>query len=269
MAKMVILAHPFERISGNVTRSKQALVYAENDNPAWEAPHSRQYARNFKPQMNLRYDAKSGKTSFTIQTKASVDNTELGRLRMARFGGMQAIVNGIKKNPTLLANIYDRYATVKDNFKSFDSYLAQAAAKAVKEKSATVNYTGYPVAGSVVKVNNPWVAGGTGTDVTISDEVLQKFAEYLCPRVIVVDGKVVAGINIDDSEDVETWLASKFNDGSFAKGSAEGGGVGGKQILYKGEPLYILKEGDYYGDSLGASNTFGSTLPYSTTAPNA
>lgn len=189
MAKMVILAHPFERISGNVTRSKQALVYAENDNPVWEAPHSRQYARNFKPQMNLRYDATSGKTYFTIQTKASVDNSEIGRLRMARFGGMQAIVNGIKKNPTLLAAIYDRYKTVKDNYKSFDSYLAKAAAKAVKEKNATVNYTGYPVGGSAVKVHNPWVEGGTGTYVTVDEEILVKFAPYLCNLNVTVDGK--------------------------------------------------------------------------------
>lgn len=256
MAKMVILAHPFERISGNVTRSKQALVYAENDNPAWDAPHSRQYARNFKPQMNLRYDAKSGKTSFTIQTKASVDNTELGRLRMARFGGMQAIVNGIKKNPTLLATIYDRYATVKDNFKSFDSYLAKAAAKAVKEKNATVNYTGYPVSGSVVKVNNPWVAGGTGTDVTVSDEVLAKFAMYLCPTLISVDGKNVAASSGGLTTNFGPFVESKFNNGDFAV-------VGSDELIeYKGAQLYTAS-----GSEVTSAQTIGAP-GYTTTPPN-
>lgn len=254
MAKMVILAHPFERISGNVTRSKQALVYAENDNPAWEAPHSRQYARNFKPQMNLRYDAASGKTSFTIQTKASVDNTELGRLRMARFGGAQAIVNAIKKNPTLLASIYDRYVTVKDNFKSFGSYLTLAAAKAVKEKNATVNYTGYPVSGSIIKVNNPWVAGGTGTDVTVSGDILLKFAPYLCPATLTIDGKVLAGFS-GSTGTLGSFAESSFNDGLITIDEDD-------NALYKGAALYN-------GGGQEATKDSSIMYPYFTTAPNA
>lgn len=261
MAKMVILAHPFERISGNVTRSKQALVYAENDNPIWEAPHSRQYARNFKPQMNLRYDAASGKTSFTIQTKVSVDNTELGRLRMARFGGMQAIVNAIKKNPTLLASIYDRYATVKDNFKSFNSYLSKAAAKAVKEKSQTVNYTGYPVSGSVVKVNNPWVAGGTGTDITISDAVLAKFAPYLVMYVATINGDVKIYSKEMDWED---FITSPFNTGSI---SLQPNPEGGSFVMYEGEKLYFVENGNEV--TTENSNIGGGDLVLTTTAPNA
>lgn len=268
MAKQVILAHPFERVSGNVTRAKQKLVYAENDNPAWEAPHSRQYARNFKPQMNLRYNASTGKTSFTIQTKSAVDNTEAGRLRLALFGGSQAVQNAIKKNPTLLAQAYEAYAEVRDYFKSFDSFLVKEIRKGLKTKAASIllgNSTG-----SGIYVNNPWVAGGTGTDVTISAEVMRKFATYLCPIVFSVDGnkygvpdKHLSYICLNTDIPLKKEWYRKFNDGSFTL--LEGGSMLPEEdeILYKGANIY--KGSTKCLGSFEVAN--GDTL--STTAPNA
>lgn len=238
MGKRVRLAYPYDMIGGRML-PKQKLVYAENDNPVWNAPEGKQFARNYKPNIVMRYSDKAEKQTFFIKTKSSVDNTELGRLRMARFGGAQAIVNAIKKNPTLLASIYERYATVKDNFKSFDSYLAKAAAKAVKEKSATVNYTGYPVSGSVVKVHNPWVEGGTGTYITISMDVLVKFAPYLCNLSVTVDGK--AFWYTAESGQQKTALTD-FYPNDF-------GTAGAGYMTFHGEFLYYVASGQKVDDA--------------------
>ena len=209
MAKRVILAHPFERVSGNITRSKQKLVYAENDNPAWNAPNGKQYARNFKPQMVLRYDAGREKTSFTIQTKHAVNNTPVTRLRQAVFGGATAVYQGIAKNPTLLANIFDKYETVKEQYKSFVSYAQKVIQTSLKNKQATFNFGGR--VGTPIYVNNPWVAGGTGTDVTISDDTLLKFAEYLCRTAIYVNGKFACGFEGSANNKVTSMISSSFN----------------------------------------------------------
>lgn len=271
MAKQVILAHPFERISGNVTRSKQALVYAENDNPAWEAPHTRQYARNFKPQMNLRYDAASGKTSFTIQTKSAVDNTEAGRLRLALFGGSQAVKNAIKKNPTLLAQAYEAYVEVRAYFISFDSFIAKEVYKGLKTKAASIllgNSTG-----DGIYVNNPWVAGGTGTNVTISNDILLKFAQYLCVVVLKINGKSLVSKVLNLEQPGYRWgtVIDGIIDGageikkdemSLDERTIEGETV--NVVIYSGEDVYSSD-----GTLQTEDDSAESGAIYTTTPPNA
>lgn len=250
MAKRVILAHPFERVSGNITRSKQKLVYAENDNPAWFAPDGKQYARNFKPQMVLRYDAGREKTSFTIQTKHAVNNTPAVRLRQAIFGGAQAVRQAILSgiDPTTLANIYARYETLKEQYKSFESYMTVCIETALKLKNATINFGGRT--GSPVKFNNPWVDGGTGTDVTISADTWDKFAEYLCPVVFLMNGKKYPA-----ADGWNAWVVNHYPEFTASSGGA---------ILYNSENIY-----NSGGEKMYDTDSFGNGQSYTTTPPNA
>ena len=48
--KRIEFISPVEAMRGNLSRTKQTLLYAENDNPAWDAPvDKRSYARNYQP----------------------------------------------------------------------------------------------------------------------------------------------------------------------------------------------------------------------------
>lgn len=221
--KQIVLAHPFERLSGQVTREKQDLVYNDNRNPLWNAPVGKQAALNFKPQMVVSYNSKTGKQSFRIQTHASADNTEPARLRMALFGATVACVSAAMHNPTLLSNLYDAYKTVQDQYKSFRSWLSIWMRVGLSNKSATITI------GQGVNIKNPWVAGGTGTDLTISDEVLLKFAPYLCPASCVVDGKIAASVPSANMP-FSTFENSAFNNGDFTMDE--------DTVLYQGHTLY-------------------------------
>lgn len=267
MAKLIVLAHPFERLSGQVTREKQELVYNDNRNPLWNAPEGKQAALNFKPQMVVSYNSKTGKQSFRIQTKSIVDNTVTARLRMALFGGAQAIVTAVKRNPTLLTQAYEAYVPLKDHYKSFTSFLTIIIRTMLKNKSNALHLFGF-------NLNNPWVAGGTGTDVTISGDILVKFAPYLCNIVVTIDGKTIGGItgslvaggdhiswgNLVD----ETPFKPQFTD--FGTRSYTTPDEEILQIMtYKGEDIY-----DANGETIGDSETLeaGTNDAY-TVAPNA
>ena len=220
----------FEAFSGQVVKMKGKLTYEKNNNPAWQAPVGKQYATNFRPRLVLNVRKSDGSVYWGIRTKSAVDNTEAGRLRFALFGGAQACVTAATHNPTLLSNLYDAYKTVEDQYKSFRSWLTIWMRLGLKNKSATITI------GQGVNIKNPWVAGGTGTELTISDEVLVKFAPYLCPNtediLRLVTGAKITIIGVPSSS--MTWgafVASKFNNGDFSLGNDN-------EVLYKGAGVY-------------------------------
>lgn len=268
MAKQIVLAHPFERLSGQVTREKQALVYNNNRNPIWDAPVGKQAALNFKPQMVVSYNSKTGKQSFRIQTHSTTDNTEPARLRMALFGATIACVTAATHNPVLLSALYDAYKTVEDEYKSFKSWLSIWMRLGLKNKSATITI------GQGVNIKNPWVGGGTGTELTISDEILIKFAPYLCNGIIVVDGVTLGAVPIGGLEE-HLWEELANRSSLFYKQKQfEGFGTRETEhspeeefeeiMTYKGNDLYKGSSLLRAYDSLDAGVNAATT-----TAPNA
>lgn len=255
MITKVLYTPGVEALSGQIVKMKGGLVYAENDNKAWNAPDGKQYARNMRPRIVLNVRKSDGSTYWGVRTKSCVNNTPTSRMRLAIFGGATAVFAAIQ-DPTLLANIYAHYETLKDNYKSFKSYAIKVISEGLKKKNNTFNFGGR--VGAPVKVNNPWVDGGIGTDVTIADEILQKFALYLCPTQISVDGKVVAAYYGPSSARLAAFVGSKFNDGSFA---VEGVEQEDYTYTYKGSALYTATGEVDFNTTIGA--------PLFTTAPNA
>ena len=49
--------------------------------------------------------------------------TALETNAQARFADVRLTIKGIKTSPTQLASAYEAYASVRDDYKSFDSYL--------------------------------------------------------------------------------------------------------------------------------------------------
>ena len=55
-----------------------------------------------------------------------------------RFKDVRLVIKGIKTNPTKLANAYEAYAVVRDNYKSFDSFLWKTEMQAWDEEHAAI-----------------------------------------------------------------------------------------------------------------------------------
>lgn len=255
-----------EALSGQIVKMKGQLVYAKNDNPAWDAPEGKQYARNMRPRIVLNVRKSDGSTYWGVRTKNAVNITPTAKMRMAIFGGATAVYQAIATNPTLLANIYAKYETVKEQYKTFKSYAQKVIQAGLKNKQATFNFGGR--VGTPVFVNNPWVDGGTGTDVTISGDTIFKFALYLCPFVFSVDGKTYG---VPDKrlrficlnwDGIHAEYYHKFNDGSFNLKYGSPMMEDEDEILYNSSNIYKGSTkcmGDF-------ELTNGDTL--STTAPN-
>ena len=82
--KRIEVAYPFEAARGALG-GKQKLVYNDHDNPAFDAPLGRQYAKNYRPQMIAAKRASDGLNYFQVKTKSAVNNTVQGLVKQAAF----------------------------------------------------------------------------------------------------------------------------------------------------------------------------------------
>lgn len=243
MGKNATLAYPFDHMSGKLGTDEN-LKYAENNNPAWDAPDGRQYAKNYKPVMVLNYNAATGKQTFQIKTKSATFMSPATRLGMAISGGANAIIATIialrLSETSPLATIYTHFLNMQGSGiipqdMTYRKYLTDVIYKGVKAKASVFTF-GSPQ--GQVLVNNPWVAGGAGVDVQIQTAILFKFALYLCPAAVVVDGKSVLGAPSANSTYGEI-VESPFNDGSLKKEPIEGEETEAFNISYLGSILFV------------------------------
>lgn len=86
---------PVEAMRGNMSGS-QVLKYAENMNPAWDAPDGLQTAKNYTARYIGARRSKDGAVYFSVKRKASVMVNEENRIRQAALGCIAATVAWLK-----------------------------------------------------------------------------------------------------------------------------------------------------------------------------
>lgn len=94
--KRIVMIPPFEVLTGNLS-GKQNLQYAENNNPAYEAPNGSQGARNYVARY-VGAKRSDGKTYFSVRRKNTAFLNGLTRMQMALIGSIAAIKSTIQKN---------------------------------------------------------------------------------------------------------------------------------------------------------------------------
>ena len=103
MAKVIKVMEPFEQLSGKVCQHSDFIINlgrkGVNKGQMWTGRQCNPRDLSEKP-----YTA---------------DETKV----QERFKDVRLAIKVIKTNPTTLAQKYEAYATVRDNYKSFDSYL--------------------------------------------------------------------------------------------------------------------------------------------------
>lgn len=193
MPKRIDFIAPFDGLRGNVS-GRQDLVYAENDNKAFEAPQGkRNYARNYKPRYVSAKRASDGSMYFSVRTKNAVNLSARSLKAMATLGGVGAIYAAIVNDDTLRNGVETVYRYLIDRGSAsqgglaegttFRQYVSRVVRRALDSKAATITFSG-GAGVQPVNINNPWVSGGTGTTISIAQRVFVQFWTQLATSAI-------------------------------------------------------------------------------------
>lgn len=88
--KRIEFIAPVEAMRGNLS-GNQNLLYAKNDNKAFEAPNGKQYARNYTPRFVGSKRSSDNLKFFTVRTKNAVQLDSFTRANMALLGASGAL----------------------------------------------------------------------------------------------------------------------------------------------------------------------------------
>lgn len=193
--KRIEFIAPVESMRGSFS-PKQTLLYAENNNPAYEAPIGRQYARNYSPIFVGAKRASSGLKYFAAKTKSATLISPASKLRMALLGAAGAIYAVITRNPESAdyAKLYAWYeAKLAQGVRgSLRKLASDHIMTEINRHSPSIIFTtgGGPTV--PFGILNPWNGEGESAGYEISSDVLVKFWLQLAPNALVftVDGQV-------------------------------------------------------------------------------
>ena len=191
--KRIEFIAPVEAMRGNLS-GKQDLLYAENDNPAYDGPvGSVNYAKNYSPRFIGAKIAKSGKKYFAVRTKTANHLTAKSKKAMALLGGTGAVVGAIfaAKSGAVYTGLYACWTAAQSHGDTRS--LRKFASDAVREmiighmSSKTIH-----VDSASCTIDNPWGKFSGALNVAISNTIRVKFWSELVQDGIVftVDGMV-------------------------------------------------------------------------------
>lgn len=225
---------------------RQKLLYALNDNPAFEAPVGRQYARNYQANFVGAKRSSTGLKYFFTRTKSATLVTAASKQRMALNGGVGAIYAAILEAETMRARLEYAWKNYFKSPKTFRAFMYTYLNDMLTRKAKSIQI-GRDSQGDIITVGNPWNASSTTPYIpAISAEVLVKFWLQLAaidggaaPIYFTINGeKGIAFTNqtFGDISDVNEGQWSRFNvfhllneGGEIIVGSSEGG-----SLLYLG-----------------------------------
>lgn len=202
--KRIEFIAPVEAMRGNLSGTQTGLEYPAADNKAYESPvGSTNYARNYRPSFIGAKRAKDGLKYFSVKTKSAIHLTAKSKRQMALLGGAGAIIAAILRDKSSQAYIgvslaftYQKIEGMTDA-KSLREWLTAKLVKGLSRKMAVILNT-RTSATSTIKINNPWVEGGDGVDVQVTNESLARFWMELANNPIEFDvegaGKAVAHV---------------------------------------------------------------------------
>lgn len=208
--KRIEFIAPVEAMRGNLS-GKQTLVYAENDNPAYDAPVGRQYARNYRPSFIGAKRASDGRKYFSVKTKSATLITTASKKRMAILGAAGAVYGAILANKAsatyiaLVALFQKQNADLRA--KGMRKYFCDWAFNSLATKSQFISIPDLSIpAGAPVTMNNPWFSGIQTSGIEVSNEVLVKFWGILSPGgvYVTINGEKVASTEDDTWEEMTT-----------------------------------------------------------------
>lgn len=237
MARKLRMLAPFDSASGNLSGA-QKLQYAKNNNPSWDAPIGSNAARNYKTRYVGVYRAANGLSTFAVRTKNIANNSEKMRRFQALFGGASVCFISASQTLTIMTQLQAAYNAERERRPSltFRKWLTDYMYYMLENK---MNMMSISTPLGTVRINNPWVTGGTGVDLEgISADTIAKFWMYLANNpvqffVTTQDGNKLTGVG-HSGDSFATVIASHYNTlGLTAEAQTDDVKRGGLYLVYE------------------------------------
>lgn len=213
--KRIEFIAPVEAIRGNLS-GKQKLLYAENDNPAYEAPIGRQYARNYRPSFIGAKRASDGLKYFSVKTKSATGLTLSSKKAMAVLGGTGALIAGILRDPARKTALqiqleYNIQHGLVAAGTSLRKWMSEKVSECLRFKQPNIDFKA-GTGTTEVKVANPWdgftASGATVVSVGNTNQI--KFWDTLAQNPIFFSIEGMKGI-AHVGDDWDSVVESNFN----------------------------------------------------------
>lgn len=176
MAKIIEFIAPVEAMRGDLSGGEKLRYGANGESDAFANPGSaKNYGTKYIGNRQMVFGNKKG---FSVKRRSTF--TAASKEPCAVLGGAASLAENALRTLSIIAQIQLAYEAAREagNTEGYHlkGYLTKVLMPQLKAKNPTLHFTGgsYDVA-----INNPWISGGTGTDVTIPAEVVTKFTPQL------------------------------------------------------------------------------------------
>lgn len=179
--KRIEFIAPVEAMRGDLSGGNAQITYAGGkrayDVTGSESVVAENYNKGYVGSKRLR----NGKKFFSLKTKTQTNLGANSRLAMASFGGACSLARAAFGDLTLLSSlqaifIAKREAGLIPQSMGKTNWLQTEVYPMLKGKVASITIS---QGSTSVTINNPWISGGSGTDVTIPQDVETKFDAVL------------------------------------------------------------------------------------------
>lgn len=181
--KRIEFIAPVEAMRGNLSGA-QTLVYAKKNNPAWDAPEGKSFARNYKPRFIGAKRAATGATIFATKVRSAINNSTKVKVAQAVLGSMPMLQNGVESNLSLNGNLYACYNASKQKTQGYSlrKYFIEKVQSQVSRGAATISIVERSGNTTITcSFANPYIKPGISPAETIGFDtaVLDKFFDQL------------------------------------------------------------------------------------------
>lgn len=270
MARKVFMIAPFEALTGNLS-GDQDLQYAENNNPAYEAPNGTQYARNYKPRYVGNRRGKDGLVYFQVKQSTATVLTASSRRTMAVLGVTAAIRSALVRNhPAQWQRMNDAFVYLKEGGRlpegqnTFNKWFSANIRQMLVYKRHSWTFSYVPLS---FTIHNPYDMESSEA-LLIKTSIWLKFANWF---VFSSEPEAIGHISVDSRNflaaiaawsELKTYFSSPANPNYLASLSdftlTEGANA---RPQYNGQDIYL-------GDVLQVADTvIVDDEKYTTIAP--
>lgn len=181
MAKIIEFIAPVEAMRGDLSGGNKP-GYGEQGKQSGFAAPGRALFYDKKYIGAKRRFMGNVKKGFSLRTKTTF--SARSQFPCAALGGAASLANAAMHTLAIAGTITEIYIRKREKGLTGDlserGWLTKVIRESLIAKQPSVTISDTNAVGTIsVTINNPWVEGGTGTDVTIPSDVLDKFDSYL------------------------------------------------------------------------------------------
>lgn len=252
----------------------QSLEYADNNNPAYEAPNGVQYARNYQPRFIGAKRGADGLKYFSVRTKSATNLKATTRRTMAILGVTAAIrsalqASGQLNNLKAEFEILKQAGTLPEGQNTFNKWFSANIKTMLVYKRAEWRFT-LPGVG-IVSIHNPFDLNSAEA-LAIKQSIWVKFATFFL--IPATAGNVVLMLAID-GKSIVAQGAKDFTWNTLISGISTQINVNYKQnlaglslsddpvakTLYNDLPIYLNEIEVSASDAVTASDKYTTAEP--------